>query len=71
MIGTISEISFISSSMGWMRDQQNRYCEIKGSRWLLFVFLEKSLYEVCIIQIKEQVSVAANMEATEIRGTSG
>ena len=29
--------------------------EIKGSGQFLFVFLEKPLYEVCLIQIKEQV----------------
>jgi hypothetical protein len=30
--------------------------EIKGSGSLLFDFLEKPLYEVCLIRIKEQVS---------------
>jgi hypothetical protein len=29
--------------------------EIKGSGELFFVFLEKPLYEVCLIRIKEQV----------------
>jgi hypothetical protein len=29
--------------------------EIKGSGWLLFVVLEKPLYEVCLIRIKEHV----------------
>jgi hypothetical protein len=29
--------------------------ETKGSGQLLFVFLEKPLYEVCLIRIKEQV----------------
>ena len=29
--------------------------EVKGSDWLLFVFLEKPLYEVCLIRIKEFV----------------
>jgi hypothetical protein len=30
-------------------------CEIKGSGNLLFVFIEKLLYEVCLIRIKKQV----------------
>jgi hypothetical protein len=29
--------------------------EIKGSGWLLFVVLEKPLYEICLIRIKEHV----------------
>jgi hypothetical protein len=40
----------------------------KGSGWLLFVVLEKPLYEVCLIRIKEHVgekrsTVCAHMHA--------
>ena len=38
--------------------------EVKGSGYLLFVVLEKPLYEVCLVRIKEQVHKKGSTVAT-------
>ena len=68
---SVSVVSFISSSMGWMRSTKSPNLELFSERtssiqqnmklknrasFFSFFLSEKSLYEVCLIRIKEQVS---------------
>jgi hypothetical protein len=41
---------------------------MKGSDYFLFLFLEKLMYEVCLVRIKEQVGVKRNTVGTNKQG---
>ena len=41
---------------------------MKGSDYFLFLFLERLMYEVCLVRIKEQVGVKRNIVGTNKQG---